>query len=165
MKRLLLSLLLQLGIFSSSFADTTLNIIDPWIPETPPGAKVMAGFMQLQNTGPTTVIITSASSPAFETVEMHLSKEVDGIARMLPQESLQVEATKTLVLQPGSYHLMLIKPHKRLTAGENVTIKLVLQDGKSVEFSAPVKKNTSKRTPVMRCGSGKCGGGKCASGK
>lgn len=165
MKRLLFPLLLQLCFISSSFAGDTLKIIDPWIPETPPGAKVMAGFMQLANTSDDTVIINSASSPAFESVEMHLSKEVDGIATMLPQKNLRIDAGKTLVLQPGSYHLMLIKPHQRLTAGENVTIRLITENGQTIEFSAPVKNNTAKRAPVMRCGSGKCGGGKCGNGK
>ncbi len=165
MKRLLLSLLLQLCIFSSSFADNTLKVIDPWIPETPPGAKVMAGFMQLQNTGSEPIIITAAASPAFQTVEMHLSKEVDGVAKMLPQDNLQIAPGKTLVLKPGSYHLMFINPHRRLTDGESANITLTLQNGTQLEFSAPIKKSTAKRLPIMRCGSGKCGGGKCGSGK
>jgi len=96
MKQLFLSLLLSLLVFSTSHAADSLTVTDSWIPEAPPGARVMAAYMNIQNTSINSIDIIAVSSPAFDSVEMHLSREVDGIAKMLQQDKLSVAAKSTL---------------------------------------------------------------------
>lgn len=159
------SLILSLLLISASHAANSLhiikplNIIDPWVPETPPGARVMAGFMQIHNPGNKNLEITAVSSPDFNSVEMHLSKDVNGIAKMLQQKTLNIPAKGKLVLKAGSYHLMLMQPKNRLIEGDKTTLIFTLSNGETMSFNAPVKKNKMKKHKIMKCGAGKCGGG------
>ncbi len=159
MKSLLLLLFLSLNLIPAQAADK-LNIIDAWVPEAPPGASVMAGFMKIHNPGKQDIDITAVTSDASKTVEMHLSKDIDGVARMLPQQTLRITAGSTLELKSGSYHLMLMNPLKRLKDGDTVNFSLTLSSGETQNFTARVKRQTAMGGG-MRCGAGKCGGGKC----
>ena len=155
--------LLLLCLFSGSlYANQALSIENAWIPEAPPGASVMAGFMTIKNDSDQSIDIVAISSPAFKSVEMHLSKEVNGIAKMLPQKKLTIPAKQQLVLKSGSYHLMLIKPVKRLTDGQSANLKFSLSNKKTLDIKIPVKRSVQK---TMKCGAGKCGGGKCGGGR
>lgn len=159
MKALFQSLILSLLLVSASHAADSLNIINPWLPETPPGARVMAGFMEIHNPGNKNLEITAVSSPDFNSVEMHLSKDVDGVAKMLQQKILSIPAKGKLVLKAGSFHLMLMQPKKRLVEGDKTALTFTLSDGEIMSFNAPVKKNKMKKHKIMKCGAGKCGGG------
>ena len=159
MKHLLLSILFNLILFSSGHASSNLKISNPWIPETPPGARVMAGFMQIQNTGNENIDIIAVRSPDFKSVEMHLSKEVKGVAKMLQQEKLSIPAKSQLTLKAGSYHLMLMKPLKQLQDGEHAQLSFSLSNGEIIKIDIPVRKNKTRRHKIMKCGPGKCGGG------
>lgn len=165
MKQLFLLALMQILLIAPAQASDSLHIIEPWIPESPPGAQVMAGFMKLYNTSSQNLEVIEASSPHFKSVEMHLSKDIEGVAKMIPQQQLSIAAGETLVLKPGSYHLMLIKPAKRFRDGDNIKIQLTLNNGQHLTFDAPVKKTASTSMRSMKCGNGKCGMGKCGSAK
>lgn len=141
----------------ASSAASALKFVNPWIAEAPPGASVMAGYMEIQNTSNTPIDILAISSDAFKAIEMHQSKEVDGFAKMLPQKSLSIPANGTLTLKPGDYHLMLIKPAKWFKQGENITLNFTLSNQHIVALDVKVKKvKTQSRT--MKCAAGKCGG-------
>ncbi len=139
------------------YADQTLSIENAWIPEAPPGTSVMAGYMTIKNNSNKSIDIISISSPSFKAVEMHLSKEVDGIAKMLPQKKLTIPASQQLILKSGSYHLMLIKPVSRLTDGQSATLNFSLSNKKTLDIKIPVKRSIQR---TMKCGAGKCGGGR-----
>lgn len=105
--------------------------------EMPPGARVTAAFMVLRNTGDADIAISAISSPAFGRVEMHRTQVVDGVARMLPQDSLPVPAGGELVLEHGSWHLMLFQPQRELRAGDSVAFSAETSAG-PFDFSAEV---------------------------
>ena len=160
----LLSLSLLFTFSTKLLAADTLVYSDIRVPEAPPGAQVMAAFMNIKNTTGADIDITSASSPQFKTVELHLTKDVDGVAKMIPQQKFTVPANESLLLKPGSYHIMLIKPKQSLRDGDMVSITLKLSDNSSKTLDVMVKKSKTKMR-MMKCGEGKCGGGKCGSGK
>ncbi len=165
MKQLFLLSLMQVLLIAPVQASDPLHILEAWVPESPPGAQVMAGFMKMHNPGTQDINVVSASSPGFKTVEMHLSMDVEGVAKMIPQHQLTIAAGKTLVLKPGSYHLMLIKPKKRFGEGEQIKIQLTLNNGEHLTFDVPVKRAGSSTMRNMKCGNGKCGMGKCGSAR
>jgi len=146
---------LSLLFASASCAANDIVIINPWIPEAPPGARVLAGFMEIQNTSSQDISIEQISSPGFKQVEIHLSTEANGIASMQQQKTLTIPANSQLILKSGSYHLMLIKPQKRLNNGDNALLRFTLSNGQTLEQIVPVKKTAM--SSVSRCGSGKCG--------
>jgi len=158
MKPLLLSTLLFFLSLTTGQAADSLKITGSYIPEAPPGAQVLAGFMNIHNPSNQAIEIIAVSSPAFDTVEMHLSKEINGVAKMLPQKSLIIAPNSTLALRSGSYHLMLIEPTRALRHGDKALIKFSLSDNTSQELHVTIKKKT-KKTRIMKCAAGKCGGG------
>ena len=113
---------------------------DAWVPEMPPVSRVHAGFGLFHNMTNQAVVITAISSPDYDHVEMHLSKEVNGMARMIPQKSLKVEAMGDLVLQHGGYHLMLFKPKHRLKQGDVISLQFSYDDGSHQVVKLPVRK-------------------------
>lgn len=159
-KNLLLACCLNLLMLSPGMAADALSFSQTMIPQAPPGAQVMAGFMQITNNSEQDIDIIAVSSPQFESVEMHLSKDIDGIARMLPQQKLSIKAGQQLVLKPGSYHLMLIKPLKALNDGDTVELTVSLSTQQNQTLLVPVSKSRAV-SRGMRCGAGKCGSGKC----
>ena len=158
MKPLLLSTLLFLFSLTTTQAADSLKISGAYIPEAPPSVQVLAGYMNIHNPSKQAIEVTFVSSPAFDTVEMHLSKEVNGIAKMLPQKSLIIAPNSTLALRPGSYHLMLIEPTRGLRHGDKVLIKFSLSNNTSQEQFVTVKRK-AKKARIMKCAAGKCGGG------
>jgi len=117
-----------------------LRIEDPWVRAAPPTSKVMAGFMTIVNESSEAVEVTGASSPSFGMVEMHRTEIRDGIARMLEQKKLTVEAAGRLTLAPGGYHLMLMMPNQVPQVGEQVELTLELADGQTKTIMAPVER-------------------------
>ena len=136
-------------------------VTDAWIPEAPPVSTVMAGFMTIHNPGDDDLKIVSVQSEQFAEVQMHLSIEEKGVAKMLPQKILIVPARDNLQLKQGSFHLMLFNPVSPLKAGDKVALTLNFADGAKVPVVAEVKKAvgmkpSSERMKMKMDGSHRC---------
>ncbi|TNF34714.1 MAG: copper chaperone PCu(A)C [Gammaproteobacteria bacterium] len=131
--------LIFLSLMSFQVMAHHIVIRGPWIPEAPPVSKVLAAFMVVENTSAQNEEIIGVESADFGHIEMHLSKEVDGVAKMIPQESLVIPAKGQLVLKPGSYHLMLFKPKRALKAGDNSELVIKLKSGSQFSVKFKVK--------------------------
>jgi len=134
--------LLHLLISSTALANETneINITDAWISEAPPTVSVLAAYAKIQNKSTATKILSSVTSPSFSSIEIHLSKVTDGMARMEKQTFLTIPAVSSIELSPGNYHLMLFNPETQLKAGDNATITFNFSDGSSKSVQAPVEK-------------------------
>jgi len=150
-----LYLILGLLLSFNTYASNSLVFTNSRIPEAPPGASVMAGYMEINNTSNEQIDIVGINSPSFKSVEMHLSKEVDGFAKMLPQKQLSIPAHGKLILKPGSYHLMLIKPAQWFKQGKKIKLNFTLSNKENIQLEVDIKKT---RTRAMKCAAGKCGG-------
>lgn len=103
-----------------------LNAVDPWIPEAPPSARMLAGYMELQNTGDKDIRIVDARSEAlFGRVEIHRSETIDGMSRMRRIPALEIPAGESVILERGGLHLMLMRPERVPANGETVHIELL----------------------------------------
>ena len=111
------------------------------VPEAPPVAPVMAGYLDLVNSTSKPLTVTRASSPAFERVEIHRMSMKDGMMHMEQLQELTIPARGRLSLSPGGYHLMLIKPKKSLNAGDIVEITLQLANVEHIRLKLPVEKD------------------------
>jgi len=86
-------------------ADMALLVAEqPRAMQPPPGASVAAGFMTLSNHSDQDVVITGASSAAFERIEIHESVIENDVAKMIRQDALTVPAKGEIELTHGSYH-------------------------------------------------------------
>jgi copper(I)-binding protein len=117
-----------------------LHIHDPWIKEAPPNATVLGAYMTIENHENKKFIITQITSPLFKKVEIHKSVTKDGMTTMEQRKRIVIHANKSFILQPGDYHLMLIKPTKPLKHGDLVPLTFTLENGKTIIAKAKVKK-------------------------
>ena len=116
-------------------------IHDPWIQEVPPSAEVLAAYMILKNTSDETLTVTSASSPAFERMEIHKSEIHEGMARMVHVENLAIPQHGQVEFKPGGYHFMLMGRKQPLRAGDKVYLTLTFSNGTELATTAEVRKN------------------------
>lgn len=138
LNRIALSCLLLFG--TAAQAADGLMIADAWVREGPPTARVLAGYMRLMNHSDAPITVHGVESSAFGRVEMHRTVVENGVARMLPQETLTVPPHGELVLEPGGYHLMLIDAKAPLRAGDRITLTLDLGDSNYREHTLPVRR-------------------------
>ncbi len=137
--RFALALSLLGSIWTAAVQAQDLKVSDVWVREAPPTSAVNAAYMHIENSGAKDLAITGASSPQFETVEIHRTEIVDGVARMLPQERLVVPAGGSVTLAPNGLHLMLIQAKQPLHAREHVEINLEIEAGTALKIDAEVR--------------------------
>lgn len=129
-----------LSLLGSSTVMADLPAVnDAWVREAPPTSIVNAAYMHIVNPGAQDIIITGASSPQFEKVEIHLTVIVDGMAQMKGQKRLRIPASGHVALAPNGLHLMLIKPTQPIKAGEHVNIALEIEGGGTLQVDAEVR--------------------------
>ncbi|MCW8924164.1 MAG: copper chaperone PCu(A)C [Gammaproteobacteria bacterium] len=137
----LISLLFAALFFShSAAAGSSLSFDGAWIAEAPPSSKVMAAYMEINNSSDQTVKVVSATSESFKRISFHQTKNEGDMAKMEHMSTLTIPAKGKLVLKAGSHHIMLFNPVKRLKAGDQATLDLKLENGDSIKLEVPVKK-------------------------
>lgn len=97
-----------------------------------------AAFMTLMNSGTADCTLASVQTPASEKAELHTSKEVDGIMKMLPADPIVVPAGGEATLARGGDHVMLMGLTKPLANGDEVALTLDFGDCGTVEAKLPV---------------------------
>ncbi len=136
----LFSLLFSSHLQANSQASDEISIVDPYVRAVPPGQKISAAFLQLDNASDSMQSIVSASSPAAEVVELHTHIHDNGMMKMRRIEKIDIPAKGKTLLKPGGLHIMLIDLKNNLKPGQEVSVTLKFSDGSEKTFSAPVRK-------------------------
>ncbi len=98
---------------------------DAWIRAAPPGMDVLAGYATIENRGSTPVVLVSAESTAFDTVELHEMTMLGGVMKMRMLERVEIAPAASASLEPGAKHLMLRRPHRPVAPGDRIDVTLV----------------------------------------
>ena len=123
MKRTLL--LPALLLLSACRADATgVRVENAWIPEAPPGAGVMAGYLTLRNDSDKPLRCDGVSGADFGAAEIHRSLIEDGQSRMLRDQVIDLAPGTQAVLERGGLHLMLFRPQRALRAGDQTELQI-----------------------------------------
>ena len=121
-------------------ADTTISLHNAWIADGPPQVKRRAGYVKIDNTGPTDVRLKEVTSPEFGRIEIHHSIVENGIAKMLYRRSVTIPANGHLSFSPGGYHLMFFNARKPLEEGASVPLTFTFNNGVIIHTEAKIKK-------------------------
>jgi len=118
----------------------SLSIDHPWARATAPGAPVGGGFMSINNAGDQPDRLIGAAADFAAEVQIHESSKADGMMRMqhLPDGVVLPEG-ETLVLRPGSYHLMFVGLQRRLVEGERETVTLEFERAGEIEVELTIE--------------------------
>ena len=114
----------------------TIRVEDAWVRPAVVEGGNGAGFLTLINdTGQDDALI-SADADFADTVEIHQSVMGDNdTMSMVPVDQIDLPRGKTVTLEPGGYHIMLIGIDQTLEPGSTVTIALTFE--KAGHFEIP----------------------------
>ena len=138
-KKILLLFCLSLLTAPCAWANE-ISVTNPWIREAPPVAEMFAAYMTISNNSKQTMQLESVTSAEIEMVEIHRTETHAGLSRMIKQSSLQIESGENVTLEPGGYHLMLMKPKRYLQEGDKVMLELHFNNGEAINVTAVVRK-------------------------
>lgn len=119
----------MVAVSPASARECQPQVRDGWVRLGPAGMPMMAGFGRIENSCAKPMTITGASSPAFESAQLHETRLVDGVNRMRHLPELRIAPDGVAVLKPGGMHLMLMQPHAPLKAGSRVVVSFQLAGG------------------------------------
>lgn len=133
-------MLVLLLLVTSQVTASGFEVARPWIREAPPGMKMLAGYMTLQNDNNGAVNFVGATSRDFGSIEIHQSVIKADIATMIRQQSVKIPPFSTVKFEPKGLHLMLINPKRELKQGDKVRIVLKFSNYRKLKIIFPVRK-------------------------
>jgi len=112
--------------------------VDGYARATPPGAPMSAAYLSLHNTGARDLLLEAVELPGSQGggADLHTTERSEGVSRMRPLKQVAIAAGQQLQMAPGGIHLMI--HGLRLRAGELLPLRLVFNDGSSLEVQVPV---------------------------
>jgi copper(I)-binding protein len=139
MKTLLAAALLA-SVASLPAWAANVSVTDAWARATMPGQKVSGAYMQIRSDADARLV--GASSTVVPRVEVHEMKMDGDVMRMREVQAIDLPQGKTVSLQPGGYHIMLMNLQKPIAAGDVIPITLVIESGgkrQTVEVKAEAR--------------------------
>jgi copper(I)-binding protein len=133
----LLALLVGAWPLVPTHAAGRLEASAAWIRTAPPGSMMLAGYVNLRNSGDAALTVVGAESTAFRSVSMHQSVEENGVERMRPLAKFAIAPGESVTFAPGGRHLMLMQPVRQLKSGDAVRIHIATESGEgaSADFT------------------------------
>lgn len=135
MKRLLW---LLLAISTSALAQ--VDIENPWLRATAPGAKVGGGYLTVVNRSAGPDRLVGASSPAAARVELHVHVREGDVMKMHQVDAFDIPAGGRFESKPGGPHLMFMELRQPFKEGEKVPVTLKFEKAGEVQVQFPVSR-------------------------
>jgi hypothetical protein len=114
-----------LALQSAGAANVTVN--NAWARATMPGQPVSAAYMQIRSDADAKLI--GVSSPAVPRVEVHEMKMDGDVMIMREVKAIDLPKGKTVALEPGGFHIMLMNLKQPIVAGEVIPLTLEVESG------------------------------------
>ena len=128
----------------AAWADGGLTIKGAYVPPTIPGQDNGVAFMRLVNSGDGPAFLVGGESTEAEAVELHSHTMEGGMMRMRQVDRIEVPAHSAVTLEPGGLHLMLIGLKRELKPGDDVDIRLDLDDRSTMNVVVPVRNTAAE---------------------
>jgi periplasmic copper chaperone A len=117
-----------------------LRISQVWTPVPPGGAQAAGGYMTITNTGTEPDTLTGGTVAVAARVEVHEMSIDGGVMRMRElNPGLVIKPGETVVLRPGSFHLMLMDIKETPVLGKPFKGTLVFEKAGKVEVEFKVE--------------------------
>ena len=104
-----------------------ISVTDAWARATVPGQQVSGAYMQIRSDADARLL--SATSSVVPRVEVHEMRMDGDVMRMREVQAIDLPKGKTVSLQPGGFHIMLMNLPKPIAAGELIPLTLVVESG------------------------------------
>lgn len=120
------SLLILVLALTAAVAHAEVRVSDAWARATVPGQQVGAVFLTLNSSKAARLL--QARCECAKTVQVHLTQDINGVASMREQKTVELPAGKPLHFQPGGLHIMLLGLKAPLQAGQHITLQLSVEE-------------------------------------
>jgi len=141
---------LLMSVISLPAWAANISVTNAWARATMPGQKVSGAYMQIQSDADARLV--SASSPAVPRVEVHEMKMDGDVMRMREVKAIDLPKGKTVSLEPGGFHIMLMNLPKPIAAGEIIPLILTVEAGgkqQTVEVKAEARSPMGGAMPMQ----------------
>jgi len=117
-----------------------LEITRPWTRATPATAQSGGGFLTVTNKGTTPDRLIAARSTVSAKVEVHEMRMDGNVMKMRELEKgLEIPAGATVMLKPGSYHIMFMGLKAPFAKDAKVPVTLVFEKAGSLDIVLDVE--------------------------
>jgi copper(I)-binding protein len=141
-RTLLLSSLMVSGAWAQS-----VSVQSAWARATVQGQKATGAFMTL--TAKTATTLVGVSTRVAGVAEVHEMKMDNNVMQMRAlHDGLALPAGKSVALQPGGFHVMLMDLKLPLQKDTTIPLTLRFKDAKGVESSLDIKVPVSQVAPA-----------------
>jgi periplasmic copper chaperone A len=110
---------------TATFAAEAVSVRNAWVRATVPGQNTAGAYMEL--TCESSCALLAVESPAAEKAELHAMSMDGGVMRMRRLSKIDLPAKKSVKLDPGGLHVMLINVKRPLKEGDKVPLTLTVQ--------------------------------------
>ena len=132
--------LLALPAAAQDYKIGSIEITTPWTRATPPSARTGGGFMTITNKGTVADRLVSVRSNASDKVEIHEMQMDGNVMRMRElAKGLEIPPGATVMLKPGSYHIMFMELKAPLAKDAKVPVTLVFEKAGSIDIQLDVE--------------------------
>jgi len=117
-----------------------ISVTDAWVRATMPGQPVGGAYLQIRSDADARLI--GVSSSVVPRVEVHEMTMDGDMMRMREVKAVELPKGKTVSLEPGGFHIMLMNLKKPIVVGDSIPLTLVIEsDGKrqTVEVKAEAR--------------------------
>lgn len=129
------------GCTSIQYENSSVRIDDAWI-RTTDASGAMGGmtgvFGKFTNNSDKAVTLVGGSTDIAAMVETH---EVVGGMMQKKDGGIVIEAGKSVVLEPGGLHIMLMGLNKEVKAGDQIDFEFKFDDGSSQKLTLTAKES------------------------
>lgn len=136
--RIFSALVLCAAFGAACAATPTLRVEHGWI-RWLPAALPAGGYATIRNDGDQSVRLTGADSPDYAQTMLHRSTSNNGMDQMQMVDAIDIPAHGKIVLAPGGYHLMLMRPLHPIKPGDTVRVDWRFAAGKTLQTTLPVR--------------------------
>ena len=116
----------------------SIEILEPWVRPGSEGGN-SAAYLSVFNGTDNADTLLAVQSNVAEKAEIHESYEDNGMTGMRPVGPLAIGMDSTVKLQPGGFHIMLMKLRQDLSPSDSIPLSLEFRNGGNIQINAPVK--------------------------
>ncbi len=118
---------------SSTYAHSDIEVSNISMPKVPSVSRTAAIYFTLFNKTDNEAKLIDVSTDVAYHAMFHMSKEVNGIAKMQHMDELIIPAKSKLEFMPGSYHIMLMGIDHKLVS-QPFVVSLEFSDSSVSQF-------------------------------
>ncbi|HLR14072.1 MAG TPA: copper chaperone PCu(A)C [Burkholderiaceae bacterium] len=133
------------GAWAKDFTAGDIVIKKPWSRATVQGMANGVSYFELHNHGDEDDRLVDVASPVSGKAELHTHEKDGDVMRMRQVPHIEVPAQGQAVLEPGGYHVMLMKLHEPLEQDSSFPLTLTFEHAGEVTVDVHVERMMKSR--------------------